>query len=249
MKVDSVSVVTVTLNCADSISLTLESVKQQNCPNVEHIVIDGGSTDGTAEIVRSAGVAHFTSEPDNGIYHAMEKGVRASLGDVVIFLNSGDVFYSQSTCREIIAFFRMSGADIVFGDFMPYTIGNMTEYDHPHFVPGRICRNNDVVNRSCLMYRNIHHQSIFYRNYIFSKCKYIVPQFPEGSDYILNVQALVRYGYSAKYFEKTVSKFALGGVSTSNFDREKELVERLIAYIRNEYFSDELVYSNDEFIY
>lgn len=249
MKIESVSVVTVTLNCADSISLTLDSVREQNCPNVEHIVIDGGSTDGTFELVQSAQVAHSVSEPDGGIYHAMEKGVKAALGDVIIFLNSGDIFFSQSTCREVLAYFRSTGAGVVFGDFVPFLIGNVSQYDHPHFVPGRVCRNNEVTNRGCLKNRNIHHQSIFYHNSVFNKCSYITPEFPQGSDYVLNVQALVRHRFSAKYFPKPVSKFALGGVSTSNFAREKELVDKLITYIRAEYFNEQVIYPKYEFLF
>lgn len=249
MKIESVSVVTVTLNCADSILLTLDSVREQNCLNVEHIVIDGGSTDGTFELVKNAQVAHSVSEPDKGIYHAMEKGVNAALGDVIIFLNSGDVFFSPTTCREILAYFRLTGAEVVFGDFVPYLIGNENQFDHPHFVPGRVCRNNDVTNRGCLKHRNIHHQSIFYHNSVFNKCSYITPEFPHGSDYLLNVQALVRHQFSAKYFPKTVSKFALGGVSTSNFEREKELVDNLINYIRNQYFYEQISYPQNEFLF
>jgi glycosyltransferase involved in cell wall biosynthesis len=249
MKVESVSVVTVTLNCADTIALTLDSVKEQNCPNIEHIVIDGGSTDGTFELVKSAQVAHAVSESDEGIYHAMHKGVNAALGDVIIFLNSGDVFFSPSTCREVLAYFHLTGADIVFGDFLPYKTSNDKQYDHPHFVPGRVCRNNDVTNRECLKHRNIHHQAIFYHKKVFTKCSYITPEFPKGSDYVLNVQALVRHRFAAKYFPKPVSKFDLGGVSTSNFAREEDLVDRLIAHIRTKYFSDQISYPKNEFLY
>ena len=249
MKASSISVITVTLNCADSISLTLESVKEQNCPNVEHIVIDGGSTDGTFELVKEGKVAHCVSEPDDGIYDAMEKGVRAALGDVLVFLNSGDVFFSPSTCREVLSYFRSTEAKVVFGDFVPYLIANITEYDHPHFIPDRICRNSEVTNRGCLRYRNLHHQSVFYDISVFDTCSYIIPEFPKGSDYILNVQALVREQLPAKYFPKPVSKFALGGVSTSNFASEMETVQRLLTYINDTYFSDDKVYPEQEYIF
>ncbi|EAR19347.1 glycosyltransferase involved in cell wall biogenesis [Synechococcus sp. WH 7805] len=244
-----VSVITVVLNCADTISLTLDSVKSQDYPDVEHIIIDGGSKDGTVDIIKKSNVAHLTSEPDNGIYAAMEKGVSLALGDKLIFLNSGDTFFSPSTCRELAVFNKKTKADIIFGDFMPYVINESDTYDHPSFVPGRICSNESVHNKSCLKNRNIHHQALLYDRKVFNNCSFFVDEFPFGSDYIFNVQALVQHKFSAKYFPGVISKFALGGLSTSSFDDESKQLNKLIKYIQANFFNKPLEYDEKEYVF
>ncbi len=89
------SIISVTYNCAYSIRKTLESVSSQNSDLFEYIVIDGGSVDGTVGVINSYKdkLAYFISEPDSGIYDAMNKGIGVASGDWLLFLNAGDVFY------------------------------------------------------------------------------------------------------------------------------------------------------------
>jgi glycosyltransferase involved in cell wall biosynthesis len=233
------SVITVCLNCEDTIGLTLESVSGQTYPRIEHVVIDGASKDRTAEIARAAGVAHLTSEPDRGIYDAMEKGVRAANGDYLIFLNSGDVFYDEGVCADTALFLEAAGYPrIVFGGFMPYVLDPETAYDHDCFTPGRICHTHEVRNRNVLRNQNIHHQSLFYHRVVFRQCSYFAPECPGGSDYFLNAWALAGAGFSARHMPRMVSKFLLGGVSTSNFGRELEDYERQRKIINARFFAD-----------
>jgi glycosyltransferase involved in cell wall biosynthesis len=88
----SISVITVCLNAADTLERTLRSVREQTYPHVEHVVIDGGSTDGSIDLLRrdQAHIAHWVSEPDQGISHAMNKGADAATGDYLIFINADD---------------------------------------------------------------------------------------------------------------------------------------------------------------
>lgn len=248
-KVRSLSVVTVCLNCRDTINLTLESVKEQTFDRVEHVIIDGGSNDGTQEIVNTYGVDYFISEPDQGIYHAMEKGVAAATGDVIVFLNSGDLFIDPAVSADVVEYFNHTRSDIVFGDFLPYSINPDDHYDHFYFTPGKVCKLNNVKNRMQLADRNIHHQALFYKRKIFEKCSFFSDEWPEGSDYILNVQALVHHGFSAKYFNRIVSKFALGGVSTSNFAREQQQCSELINLINNKFFQKPIEYDSNEYVF
>ena len=248
-KIKKLSVITVCLNCIETIELTLASIRQQTFDNVEHVVIDGGSADGSAEIIKTYQVDYFVSEPDDGIYHAMEKGVAAATGDVLIFLNSGDIFYDQKVCEDVVSFFNQTNSDIVFGDFCPYKINENDNYDHASFQPGKVCRLNSVTNRKCLKYRNIHHQALFYSRIIFDKCSFFSKEWPQGSDYELNVQAMVKQCLRAKYFNRVVTKFALGGVSTSNFDKEREQIDKLKAIINDKYFKTPIHCDENEYIY
>lgn len=94
-----ISIITATYNCADTIESTMKSVLAQSYPNVEYIIIDGQSTDGTIDIIKGyeESISVFISEPDKGIYDAMNKGIRASKGIWLNFMNSGDLFYSKDS--------------------------------------------------------------------------------------------------------------------------------------------------------
>ena len=100
----SVSIVTVVYNAKEHFISTLKSVKEQTYSNVEYIVIDGGSKDGTLEIVQSNQdtITKYLSEPDEGIYHAMNKGIDLATGEWIMFLNAGDTFYEKRTLSTIL---------------------------------------------------------------------------------------------------------------------------------------------------
>ena len=97
-----ISIITVTYNSAKTIKDTIESVLSQTYKNIEHIVIDGNSTDGTQEIIRSYPKIKMISENDNGIYDAMNKGIEFASGEVVGFLNSDDMFNSEDCINLIV---------------------------------------------------------------------------------------------------------------------------------------------------
>ena len=100
-----ISVVTVSFNCVQNIELTILSVINQTYSDVEYIVIDGGSTDGTVDIIKSYSdrISYWISESDKGIYDAMNKGIAVATGDYVCFMNSGDQFYNDSVIENCFA--------------------------------------------------------------------------------------------------------------------------------------------------
>lgn len=108
-----ISVVTVCYNSVDTIEETMLSVLNQTYPDVEYIIIDGGSTDGTVDIIKKyAGrVAYWISEPDKGIYDAMNKGIAAATGDYINFMNSGDRFASTNVIEN--CFSNLRGTPII----------------------------------------------------------------------------------------------------------------------------------------
>lgn len=114
-----VSVVTVCYNCKDEIEKTLNSVFKQTYGNIEYIIIDGGSTDGTVDIIKkhSRIISKFISEPDKGVYDAMNKGIDMASGEWINFMNAGDYFTDDKVIEE---FFRksqnMEHSDILYGD-------------------------------------------------------------------------------------------------------------------------------------
>jgi len=103
-----ISIITATYNSEATIRDTLESVNAQTYPHIEHIIVDGNSKDNTLEIVKKYGkrVSILISEPDNGIYDAMNKGIRAATGDVIGILNSDDFFTSNDVISAVVSTFK-----------------------------------------------------------------------------------------------------------------------------------------------
>jgi glycosyltransferase involved in cell wall biosynthesis len=113
-----ISIITVCYNSEKTIGDTLRSVFEQKYENIEHIIIDGGSTDRTLAVVATAGahVAKIVSEPDNGIYDAMNKGIALATGDVVGFINADDFYPGPTVLAVVASAFESSGADCCYGD-------------------------------------------------------------------------------------------------------------------------------------
>lgn len=113
---NKISVITVVYNDVRNIRLTMESFFAQTWTEKEYIVIDGGSTDGTADIIREYAdrLAYWCSEPDGGIYDAMNKGIGHAAGDWINILNSGDIYYSNQALEQVIATAGNTGADVIF---------------------------------------------------------------------------------------------------------------------------------------
>ncbi len=115
-----ISVITVVRNNADTIADTLRSIAVQTHPDIEHIVIDGASTDGTLEIVKRQGtrVAKIISEPDHGIYDAMNKGIALATGEVIGFLNADDVYADDSVLTQVAQVMGDSSTDACYADLV-----------------------------------------------------------------------------------------------------------------------------------
>ena len=113
-----ISIITVAYNAARTIADTLESVAAQTHPEIEHIVVDGASTDSTVEIIELHGkhVARFISEPDRGIYDAMNKGLDLATGEVIGFLNADDVYADNGVLQRVSTIMARRNLDALFGD-------------------------------------------------------------------------------------------------------------------------------------
>ncbi len=117
MDTPRLSIITVTFNCKEDLQFTLDSVFSQDYTNFELIIIDGASTDGTVDLIKvyADDITFWLSEPDKGIYDAMNKGLKQATGDYVLFLNAGDLFYSSETLKRV-NFEGNPSADIFYGE-------------------------------------------------------------------------------------------------------------------------------------
>ena len=163
-----ISVVTVCYNVADCIEQTMLSVLNQSYPDIEYIVIDGGSTDGTVDIIKKYAdrLAYWVSEPDKGIYDAMNKGIAAASGSYINFMNAGDTFASENTVARVVESIN-EGSDVIYG-------GSIT-----HSKNGKekaACPNPFFRQQKWLKHPGINHQSTFIKNSLLKKygfdCRY-----------------------------------------------------------------------------
>lgn len=115
-----VSIITATYNSSKLLKRTLNSVQNQDYDNIEHIIIDGGSTDGTIEILNNhkQQISILISEKDSGIYDALNKGLKLATGDIIGFLNSDDYFASIHSVSSVVNAFKTENADVVYGDLL-----------------------------------------------------------------------------------------------------------------------------------
>lgn len=231
-----VSVITVCLNAAGEIARTLASVRAQRYRWIEHVVIDGGSVDGTLERLRQFPPDVLLSEPDAGIYHAMEKGARLASGEILYFLNAGDEFFDDSVCDDVVAFFGRTACDAAFGNLLPVYFDDEAVHDHLAFRPGKVLDFSYFNDRRRFHDECIHHQATFYSKRVFEHCGFLCVDPVAHGEYHLNMCAFVEHGFTLRHMPRTVARFALGGHSTSDFDAEWRRFMTARRYLRNRFF-------------
>ena len=159
-----VSVVTPSLNQAATIQATLRSVRRQTYPRIEHIVVDGGSSDGTLDILREASeledTLRWTSEPDSGMYNALNKGFSSASGEILAYLNTDDSWFPWTVDTAVSALQRHPGAGFVFGDMLVLEIsGELLLHLHTPFRLGYVRRHGFLAQPTVFLRRAVWEQA------------------------------------------------------------------------------------------
>jgi glycosyltransferase len=185
-------------------------VLSQEYPEVEFIVVDGASTDGSVDIIRSYGdkIATFVSEPDSGMYQAINKGIRLATGDVIGLLHSDDVFYSDDVLSKVTSAFTRSRADIVYGN------GIFVSPDNPartvrNWIGGEYRREN--VKRGWLPL----HPTVYARREVYERCGLYDESYKIAADSDMLVRMLYDYQFNVYYLNEYIVRMQTGGLSTS----------------------------------
>ena len=204
-----ISIITAVRNAEHTIGSALESVARQTYPDIEHIVVDGLSTDGTMDVVRanSARVAKVVSERDSGIYDAFNKGLRLATGEVVAFLNADDAYTAPDIVQSVHDAFERTQASAVFGD---------VEFVRPE-ASGKVVRHYSSRSFSARRLRYgwmPAHPSLFLRRRLFEQFGGFDASFRIAGDFELVARLFGREHIDFEYLPRVFVRMHIGGAST-----------------------------------
>ena len=195
------SIITVTYNAGELLEPTLRSIVNQNVFDLELLIIDGQSKDNTLEIAHSfngkVSIMKIVSEPDEGIYDAMNKGIEMANGDYMLFLNAGDIFYDDMVLKRVLPV--LNGSDVFYGDSFTKNGNNIFPYRTGPFSKYR------------LAHVNICHQTIFYPRNALLKHKFKL-KYKILADYVTNLYLWKKYPFV--YLNTPVALYLGGGASS-----------------------------------
>jgi len=202
-----VTIITVTLNSAATLTTTMDSVRSQDYADIEHILVDGLSTDETVDVIRSyPHVARFISEPDTGLYDAINKGIRMATGDVIGILNSDDFFSSPHIVSQIADALTRRRVDAVFGDVAFVRPTNLEKivrmYSSRKFHPRQFARGYMPA-----------HPTFYVRRRCYEEFGLYQTDYKIAADYELLMRFIHRYRLSYAYIPLTMVHMRTGGTS------------------------------------
>lgn len=232
-----ISIITATYNSAKTVCDTFKSVLLQNYTNYEYIVIDGGSKDGTVDIIREyeplfSGRMKWISEPDKGIYDAMNKGIRMATGDVVGLLNSDDFYTSNNILARVASAFKNNNLDAVYGDI--------------HFV-------NDCDLKKCVRYYSSKpfqrwwmrfgfmpaHPSFYCKRSVYEKYGAFDLTYKVAADFECLLRLIFIHRIKTKYLPMNFVTMRTGGASTSGMASHKRIMhDHQLAFKKNGVYSN-----------
>jgi glycosyltransferase len=205
-----ITIITACYNSADTIADTLESVRSQTYKRVEHLVIDGKSSDSTLEEVgRFAHVANCVSAKDEGIYDAMNKGIILAKGDVIGILNSDDVYASPDVLKKVADAFANPKVDAVYGD-LQYVAAN----DLNKIV--RYWRSGYFSTKNFYYGWMPPHPTFFVRSSVYKQIGLFNLTLRSAADYEMMLRILLKHQHKALYIPEVLVKMRTGGISNAS---------------------------------
>lgn len=213
-----ISIITINFNDCRGLQKTIDSVLGQTFTDYEFIIIDGGSTDGSKELIaeHQTKIDYWISEKDNGVYHAMNKGIRRATGEFIIFMNSGDIFNSSATLNEVMPDLTAQ-YDIYYGDNFKESPTSKRLKTYP-----------EKLTFSFFYTGALNHQSTFIRKSLFDAHFYYNENYKIASDWEFFVYVICHQNVPYKYLKKTIAIYDFTGISSNPkfsdlFAKEKQL--------------------------
>ncbi|CQB86301.1 PGL/p-HBAD biosynthesis glycosyltransferase Rv2957/MT3031 [Chlamydia trachomatis] len=204
----SISVITVCYNAAKELRHTLQSVASQTYPHIQYIVVDGASTDSSLELIKEyqTDIDLLISEPDSGIYDAMNKGIKVATGDYLCFMNAGDTFHSPTTLADLFAQIHRPLPDVIYGET------NIVD-ERRHFLrPRRLKTPQQLTYQSFLSGMVVCHQSFYPRRALVPYYN-LTYRFSSDFDWCLNILAKATQTYNS---QMVLTDYLAEGTTTRN---------------------------------
>ena len=206
-----ISIITATWNCAETLPDCLDSVAHQNYANREHLIVDGASTDGTIDVVNQHidQIAMFKSEPDKGIYDALNKGIEMATGDVVGFLHADDLYASEDALSKIAKVFEDPTVCGVYGD-----LEYVTQHDTSKVI--RRWQSNSFKQGDLGWGWMPAHPTLYVRRNWYSKIGGFDISYRIAADYLSILKLFTQPGFNTKYIPDVMVTMRLGGASNNS---------------------------------
>ena len=203
-----VSIITIVFNNRETIADAIESVLSQTYPDIEYIVVDGLSTDGTVDEVRKYGtrISKFVSEKDKGLYDAINKGIKLATGEIIGFLHSDDIFFNANAVASVAAAFEVHQTDSIYADLLYVQKADT----------GKVVRNwvSGSYNRENFMYGWMPpHPTFYVKKSCYDQYGLYNTGFRSAADYELMLRFLFKHHISTTYIPETLIKMRIGGKS------------------------------------
>lgn len=195
------SIIIVVYNGAKTIASAIESVLAQIFTNFELVIIDGGSRDNTTSIIKSYGnkIHFFSSEPDHGIYDAMNKGIAAAKGEFLYFLGSDDTLFNENVLQQVADSINRHPADLIYGNVLMSVSGH---------------RYDGAFSFAKLLTKNISHQAIFYKRTIFQQLGGYNLEYKLHADWDFNLKCFTSPTIQTQFIDVLVARFTEGNTSS-----------------------------------
>jgi len=190
---------------------TILSVLNQDYDNIEYIIIDGGSTDGTVELIKEYEdkIAYWVSEPDGGIYDAMNKGIEAANGDIVGILNSDDFYYNQDVLSKVAKVFEETNCDCLYGDLVFVNKGDARKIVR-YWKSGKFEKN--LMTKGWML----PHPTFFVKKEIYQKYGLYNTSLKSAADYEMILRLLHKEKIIVEYIPEILIKMRMGGESNAS---------------------------------
>ena len=205
-----ISIITVCFNSSKTIEKTFQSVQNQVYSNIEYIVLDGNSTDGTLKIIESYKeiISKYYSENDKGLYDAMNKGIALATGDIIGILNSDDIFTDNYVLEKIAKFHLKNSIDA--------SIGNIIQFNENRKIVRKYSAKNWYPEKIKVGFMPPH-PSIFFKRDLFESYGNYQLDYVSGADYELIVRFFLKNQISWKFSNITTTSMLIGGISSSGY--------------------------------
>lgn len=243
-----ISIITITYNSSKTLATTLESVANQDYPNIEHIIVDGLSKDNTMEIVKQyPHIKNYVSEKDKGLYDALNKGIKMATGDVIGLIHSDDFLATNDAISKVAKAFQENNTDSIIGDISFVNPNNLQKvvrhYSSKSWKPSKFAKGYMPA-----------HPAFYCKKELFEKYGYYKMGYKIAADYELLIRFLYTHKVSYKYIPETLVYMRTGGTSNESFKSRILLNQEIVRGcaengIKTSMFKLSLKYSNKVFEY